>query len=145
MLKKRKTQIKIIWFLLLTIAMTLLAVFSAIGNYKGLIREISENSIQISVKRENKIKAIVTCYSPYESCSNSGCIMASGKKVYSSAIACPRKYKFGTKVEIDGEEFICKDRTARRFDGRFDIFKWDYQEALNCGKKIKIIKILEER
>ncbi len=51
------------------------------------------------------------------------CIAASGANICGrrDAIACPRLLKLGTVVEIDGRRYVCEDRTARKFDGRFDI------------------------
>lgn len=65
--------------------------------------------------------------------------MASNKKVYTGAIACPRRYSFGTKVEINGKEYVCEDRMALKNDGRFDIFMGNGKEgkkrAMRWGKK----------
>lgn len=69
-------------------------------------------------------------------------IMASGKQTYIGAIACPRNYPFGTKVEIDGVEYTCEDRTHYRYDGRFDIFTDEsYEDALKWGKQSKEILV----
>lgn len=68
-------------------------------------------------------------------------IMASGKKVYPGAIACPRRYPFGTKVTIKGKTYTCEDRMNLRFDAsfgnskdeRFDILMATRKEAINWG------------
>lgn len=91
------------------------------------------------------IKAEVTMYSGIESCHYEGCPMASGRRAYVGAVACPRKYPLGTKVEIGGNAYVCEDRTALRYDGRFDIFagfgREDYQRALRWGIKTLEIKV----
>lgn len=83
--------------------------------------------------------ATVTAYSELDSCHLPGCPMSSGKKAYIGAIACPRKYKLGTKVEINGKQYTCEDRTARKYDGRFDIFFGygveAHSKALQFGKQ----------
>ena len=65
-------------------------------------------------------------------------IMASGKKVYDGAIACPARYEFGTKIEIDGMGiYICEDRMNERYryTNHFDLFMWNYDEAIKFGRK----------
>ena len=51
------------------------------------------------------------------------CIAASGANICGrrDAIACPRAIKFGTLIEIRGQSYVCEDRTARKYDQRFDI------------------------
>jgi hypothetical protein len=51
------------------------------------------------------------------------CIAASGANICGrhDAVACPQGIKLGTVVEIRGETYVCEDRTARKFNGRFDI------------------------
>ncbi len=46
-------------------------------------------------------------------------IMASGKRIYLGAIACPRRFPFGTKVKIKGKMYTCEDRMALRYDNSF--------------------------
>jgi 3D (Asp-Asp-Asp) domain-containing protein len=67
-------------------------------------------------------KATITAYSSVESCTTKLCIMASGRSAYIGAIACPREIELGTRVKIADTTYVCEDRTARRFNGRFDIF-----------------------
>ena len=96
-------------------------------------------------KQEVSEIATVTGYTAIESCSNTGCHMANGEKAYVGAIACPRKLSFGTVVTIEGfGDLICSDRTALRFDGRYDVFmgytQEDYQKAIQFGKRqLKVI------
>lgn len=67
--------------------------------------------------------ATVTAYSSVDSCHHPKCIMANGKSAQVGYVACPRKLKLGTRVIIDGDEYVCGDRTAKRYDGRYDIFQ----------------------
>lgn len=66
--------------------------------------------------------ADVTAYSEIDSCHYEGCVMANGKRAEEGYAACPRDLPFGTKVVISGVIYECADRTAERYDGRFDIF-----------------------
>lgn len=96
-------------------------------------------------KEEVSEIATVTGYTAIESCSNTGCYMANGEKAYVGAVACPRKLPFGTVVTIEGfGDLVCSDRTALRFDGRYDVFmgytQEDYQKAIQFGKRqLKVI------
>lgn len=58
-------------------------------------------------------------------------------------VACPRDIPLGTWVEIQGKRYECLDRTALKFNGRFDIsFDKDVQAALNWGKRTLQVRIL---
>ena len=88
-----------------------------------------------------------TAYNPVESqCDGDPLIMASNKKVYAGAIACPAYYDFGTKIEIEGVgTFTCEDRMALRYrhSENFDIVLADYDEAVNFGRKQLKYRVLE--
>lgn len=73
-------------------------------------------------ERSPSTTAIVTAYSELDSCHYPGCIMASGKKAYVGAAACPRSIPLGTRVRIGEKLFTCEDRTAKHYDGRYDLF-----------------------
>jgi 3D (Asp-Asp-Asp) domain-containing protein len=64
-------------------------------------------------------------------------IMASGNEVYRGAIACPIKYKFGTRIKVGEDIYTCEDRMAERFrNGEyFDIYFSDLDEAIKFGRK----------
>lgn len=65
-------------------------------------------------------------------------IMASGKKVYAGAIACPAFLSFGTKVEVKGQgTFTCEDRMAKRYrdSNHFDILFPSKAEAYAFGRQ----------
>lgn len=93
---------------------------------------------EVGDKKTSEVALVtVTAYSAVESCHYEGCVMASGKKAYVGAVACPRYLKLGTKVMLGDKVYTCEDRTAVRYDGRFDIFfgyeQADYQRALRFG------------
>jgi 3D (Asp-Asp-Asp) domain-containing protein len=56
-------------------------------------------------------------------------------------IAAPRWVALGSRVFVCGKEYVVEDRTARRYDGRFDIFVATKQEALTWGKRKETITI----
>jgi 3D (Asp-Asp-Asp) domain-containing protein len=93
------------------------------------------------------ITADVTQYTKLETCPYHQCQTASGRYIDANdtdVIACPRKYKLGSRVIIDGKEYVCEDRTAQSIDrlGRFDIWAGDdYNGAMKWGVQRKQILI----
>ena len=80
--------------------------------------------------------AVITAYTASEDETDSEPeIMASGKKVYIGAVACPRHLKLGTVVEIQGKELVCEDRMALKNDGKYDIFVGSKAEAYAFGRR----------
>ena len=70
------------------------------------------------------IRAYVTGYNTViAQTDDSPCIGALGTNICGrrNVVACPPMLPFGTMVEINGKEYICEDRTARKFRDRFDI------------------------
>jgi hypothetical protein len=51
------------------------------------------------------------------------CIGALGTNICGrrNVVACPPMLQLGTMVEINGQTYICEDRTAPKFRDRFDI------------------------
>lgn len=97
------------------------------------------SEVQIWVEKE----VTVTAYSEIDSCHYENCVMASGKRAYVGAVACPRDIELATEVIIGGVSYTCEDRTARRYDGRYDVFfgygKESHEQALAFGiQKIKV-------
>ena len=60
-------------------------------------------------------------------------LTASGERVGPETIACPRKIPFGSVVEIDWGQYICRDWLAEKYDYRFDIWFPTKQAAKNFG------------
>jgi len=94
-----------------------------------------------------KTYAVVTAYTPYETCKGK-CITAAGTEPQEGrTIACPYWIPLHTRVEIDGKIYICEDRTAewiqKRNGDTFDVFMRDYWEARRWGKRIKEVKIYQ--
>ena len=65
-----------------------------------------------------------------------------------ASIAAPRSVPLGTRVlvKVPGaltNVFVVDDRTARRFDGRWDIYMASHRRALAFGKRTGTVKILK--
>ena len=86
-----------------------------------------------------------TRYSAIDSCHYEGCPTAIGKRPTEKTIACPRDWKLGTNVEIDGKMYQCHDRYNADLPDRLDIWTgWDkeaYNEALNYGNRQKYVRV----
>jgi hypothetical protein len=70
------------------------------------------------------VRAHVTGYNTVPAQTDSTpCIAASGADICGrrDAVACPRRIKLGTVVEIRGTTYVCEDRLAKKYDARFDI------------------------
>lgn len=91
------------------------------------------------------VEATVTAYtsSPDET-DDTPFITASGATTRRGIVACPSKYPFGTRLEIEGKEYDCQDRMNRRYrdDERFDVWVPTKSEARKWGKKELEITVL---
>lgn len=99
-------------------------------------------SEKVIVSEKGEQKARITKYGP------TGNRMASGKYPYVGAVATSdRKIPFGTKVFIDGEEYVVEDRTASwihtKFGLTFDIFSLESRkDLLSYGVKKRGVVII---
>ncbi len=101
--------------------------------------------------------AIITAYCACTNCCgpNAAGLAANGQPpVQGITIAGPRTYRLGTTVEIHNlvgfgnigrHRFILNDRTAKRFDGRWDIYFASHKEALKFGKQTNNITVYGQR
>ena len=64
------------------------------------------------------------------------------RPVVGLTIAIPRRFPLGSVVEINGHRYVGEDRTAKKYDGRFDIFMSSTSEALKWGKQTLKITII---
>ncbi len=90
-------------------------------------------------------KATVTAYNSEVGQTDSDpFIAANGHHVYDGMLACSRELAFGTKVTINGRQYTCGDRMARKFDHatnlamdkpHFDIWMTSHSAALAWGKR----------
>ena len=106
----------------------------------GVLGILTHTSYQFDVSgaSQRPLRAIITAYSSEESQTDSTpYLTASQKQVQEGFIACPRKYKFGTQVEIEGITYTCEDRKNIRYenypDEYFDIWFPDRSSALEFG------------
>lgn len=92
--------------------------------------------------------AIVTAYCACKLCcgdyAHNQQLTASGTKATAGrTIAGPRNIPFGTHVQINNQTYTVEDRTALRYDGRWDIYFADHKSAKRFGKQRLNIKIIK--
>jgi 3D (Asp-Asp-Asp) domain-containing protein len=74
--------------------------------------------------------ATVTAYT-----SSPKAVTASGAPAFDGVVACPRKYPFGSRFEIEGRIYECRDRLSPKYGDRFDIWKPTHRAARLFGKR----------
>jgi len=102
------------------------------------------------IKTPTTIKARITWYSVADSChypaKDGGCYSANWPKLIAVGdMACPKEYKFGTKVEFEGVTYTCNDRTADWVQSKWDVPTFDIYVATSkevVGVKYKTVKVI---
>jgi len=129
----------------------LVILFTLIGVHiiKAEKSEVNLNDMFLSAEDMYQVRettGIVTAYSEIDSCHHLNCAMASGNRAYVGAIACPRNLPLYTRIIINYTTYICEDRTAEKYDGRYDIFygygEDSHKRALEYGIKNQLIQII---
>ena len=115
---------------------------------KSDVSDIATNSLpQAHEKESYTITAIVTGYNTVVGqTDDTPCLAASGDYICgrTDVVACPSTIELGTRISIDSKQYICLDRTHRKYADRFDIsFDKDVAEAIRFGKQIKEVKIYD--
>jgi len=89
--------------------------------------------------------AIITAYCACAQCCgpHHANITSSGESPTPNyTIAGPRNLPLGTRCSINGHTYVVQDRTAKRFDGRFDIYFASHADAIKFGRQISNVTIL---
>lgn len=99
--------------------------------------------------KTREMEVIRTRYSRADSCHHkrgNECLTAIGKDTKEGqTVACPYSLKLGTKILLDGKEYICEDRYAKRLDAKRGLPTIDvFAEAQNLNaipayKKTKVL------
>lgn len=85
----------------------------------------------------NILTAMVTAYIA------TGSTCADNKwPIVGETIALPRRFPLGSEVIINGHHYKGQDRTALKYNGRFDIFMPTLEEAKKWGKQTLTITII---
>lgn len=65
--------------------------------------------------------------------------MSNMEPVHDHSAACPRAWKFGTKIEILDKEYVCHDHLAKKYDSRIDLWFPKCKDAKKFGiRKLKV-------
>jgi 3D (Asp-Asp-Asp) domain-containing protein len=69
-------------------------------------------------------------------------VTASGAPAADGVVACPRRYRFGTRFKINGKIYVCQDRPNGKYDNRFDIWKPTKIAARAFGKqRLAVVRV----
>ena len=125
-------------------------IFSLIGIVSIIPFTYHEIFIENPPQKMASVLMPITNYSELDSCHypvKGGCLTASGTIASETTIACPRHWPLGTKVLIEGKEYICEDRYNSNLSDRIDIWvgygKQAHKEALEFGlQKHQVIVLL---
>lgn len=138
-----------IWFLGFIVGSTSLYSYSKYDDLMGEVTISIENKQAVHTPSNDAVQAEwfqaeFSAYTASEDETDANpSIMASGKKVYKGAIACPRAVDFGSIVEIkDMGKFVCEDRMNIRYKNNFDIFMESKDEAMSFGRKTLNYRII---
>jgi 3D (Asp-Asp-Asp) domain-containing protein len=92
-----------------------------------------------------EVMANISAYTPsVEECGKDDGITASGAQATEGRTIAMDDVPFGTKVEIDGREYIVEDRFGGRYRNRVDIFMASRADANRFGRQYKTIKVYVE-
>lgn len=104
--------------------------------------KVEEEKPKLKSLGKFKITAYCSCS---KCCGKSDGITASGAKATAGrTIAAPFTFKFGTKLIINGHEYIVEDRGGAIKGNRIDIYFDSHQEALSFGVKYLEVFIEEK-
>lgn len=93
----------------------------------------------------NIITAVLTAYCACRTCCGphaTGLTAAGTRPIEGRTVALPRRLPLGSRVVIGGHTYVGEDRTARRFDGRIDVFFADHQAARRFGIRTNNVTII---
>lgn len=71
-----------------------------------------------------------------------GLTAAGTRPVEGRTVALPRRFPLGSRVIIDGHTYVGEDRTARRFDGRIDVYCASHEKAKRRGISTNLVTII---
>jgi 3D (Asp-Asp-Asp) domain-containing protein len=118
--------------------------------YDSLREDVQLKNSNVGVQHDEAVvdisvdgMAIVSAYNADPAQTDSTpTVMASGKTVFEGSVA-NNCLEFGTKVKIGNEVYEVQDRMNSRYScEHFDIFLWDYNEAIAYGRKEVPYKVL---
>lgn len=95
--------------------------------------------------KTNVYEAIVTGFCACQQCCGpmaSGLTSANTVPRPAHTIAAPRNVPLGSGVVVAGLHYRVEDRTARRYDGRFDIYFRTHKEAREFGIRKLTVTII---
>lgn len=143
---RRERRIRFVKKLLVSLLiLTSLLYASVAHSTTSYVRAPEPTKKEVIVKEHIVVVATITAYtSSVDETDDTPFITASGSRTGEGTLACPPKYKFGTKILINGKEYTCLDRMNRRYweQERFDMWVETKGEAFEWGIKKLEVKII---
>lgn len=143
--RKKNTHLKQDLFLMLLLIIMAIWAFDGFENKTTQAEAEAPQNAKIEATQqikepEEKVMEI-SAYSELDSChypTKDGCLTASGK-IAEVGMVATNLYPFGTKIIIDGKEYVVEDRISTKYNNRIDIFmgygKRSYYKAIDFGIK----------
>ena len=78
------------------------------------------------------------------SCGNGDGVTASGTMPIAGRTVAADHLPFGTIVEIFGKTYVVEDRFGAGHTNKIDIFMDNYEDAINFGRRIAVVKVYAE-
>ena len=126
---------RILLFILLSLLST------TTGIHEGILEEPQVMTI---VEPQYRIVECTAYTSSEDECGKDDGITASGVKAVEGVTVAADDIPLGTRVLIDGHEYIVQDRFGGDYRNRIDIYHEDVSRAIEFGRRQKKIRILEE-
>lgn len=133
------------WMLLVLVIITMILLASIPYTVRFEKNVLAQETKPIYIPVET-FTASVSAYTSREAeTDDTPFITANGDHVYDGGVACPGRYKFGTRIMVGGKVYSCNDRMAKRYrDGNyFDIWFADYDTAIKWGRRNVEVFILK--
>ena len=91
------------------------------------------------------ILALCTAYtSSFDECGNTDGITASGTKATINRTVAADDLPLGTRIRINGQEYIVEDRFGGGYKNRIDIYVDTKEKAYQYGRQYNFIEIIKE-
>ena len=132
---KKDTWKDIVKFMLLCAVLGAMFTYTAINEVNASAFILNEGTAAQSLKSLGTYT--ITAYCPCKKCcGKSDGITASGAKAKANhTIAAPKGFDFGTKLIINGIEYVVEDRGGSVKGKRLDIYFSNHSEAKKWGKR----------
>lgn len=91
------------------------------------------------------VLVVCTAYTAsFDECGKTDGITASGRLATPHRTVACDDLPFGTRIRIDGKEYVVEDRFGGNYKNKIDIFMETKEEAYQFGRQYKFIEVIKE-